>query len=74
VSIDPGVFTEIDFSYIHSYAVGGVRVTIGRLTSEGNLDPVVYAAALSEHDLHHRQRGFGSTRAEAVADLFRLLR
>jgi hypothetical protein len=72
VSVDPILYTEIKFSQVTQYEVGGVSLVIGHLalSDEGRLDLVVYAAALNEFDLRHRARAFGATRARAVAELF----
>lgn len=74
MSIEIDRCVEVEFSSVTPYVVGGMGVFIGRLTQENYLGPSVYAAALSEYDLTHTMRGFGATRAEAVAALFNRLR
>jgi len=74
MNIEPGFYLEFQFQQIQKYDVGGVPVVIGRLSQKSNLGPVVYAAALTEWDLHHKKCGYGANQAEAVADLFSKMR
>ena len=74
MGIDLGFYEALEFSKVYEHKVGGVTVLVGRLTQESHLGPVVYAAALDALGLGHRrpqpERGFGPTRAAAVAALF----
>lgn len=71
---DDATFNKIEFDRVYGYQVGSIHVTFGRVSQPEVSGPVVYAAALSERDLRHESCGYGATEAEAVADLFRLMR
>jgi hypothetical protein len=73
MSVEPNLYTEIEFLWVQEHEVGGVRVAVGRLTQENKFGPVVFAAALNEFDLRHRARAFGTTTAMAVAALFNIM-
>jgi hypothetical protein len=80
MSVDRGIYAEIEFSRVQEYEVGGVHVLVGRVTTSMNIGPVLYAAALDEDGLHNRrlrgprvERAFGTTTATAVAALFNLM-
>ena len=69
-------FQKIQFWHIYEIKVGGIDVTIGSITREGQVEPPVYlyAAALSEDDLRRESCGYGVTEAAAVASLFEHMR
>ena len=62
------------FDTVYAFRIGDELVHFGKLAKPEASAPQVYAAALSEHDLHRYKCGFGATEAEAAADLFRLIR
>lgn len=72
-SEDPA-FRRIEFDRVYTYHVGGIPVVLGRVAQKETSGPVIYAAALSEADMRRESCGYGATEAEAVADLFRLMR
>jgi len=74
-------YAKIEYGEIEHFTVGGIPIIVGRITgvykeTDGSesAGPVIYGAALGEHDLHNEVCGYGTTQAEAVADLFRLMR
>ena len=72
-SEDPA-FRRIGFDRVYGHHVGGIPVTFGRVGRPRGESPVIYAAAVSEQDMRRGQCGYGTTEAEAAADLFRLMR
>ncbi len=67
-------FRRIEFDRVYGYTVGSIPVVFGRVSQQETSGPVIFAAALSERDLRRESCGYGATEAEAVADLFRLMR
>jgi len=67
-------FNKIEFDRVYGFRVGSIPVIFGRVRQDETDGPVVYAAALSERDLRHESCGYGATEAEAMADLFRVMR
>jgi hypothetical protein len=71
---ESAAFNHIKFDRVYGYIVGSIPVTFGRVSQQETSGPVIYAAALSEADMYRERCGYGTTEAEAVADLFRLMR
>ena len=65
---------KIEFDRVYGFRVGSIPVTFGRIRQDEKNGPVIFAAALSERDLRNEAAGYGTTEAEAAADLFRLMR
>lgn len=63
----------IEFDDMWNRTVGGLPLVVGKVKQGGN-DLVVYGAAPTEHDLRRERCGYGTTEAEAVADLFKMMR
>jgi hypothetical protein len=64
---------EFDETYLRT--VGGIPVLIGRIDlTPGHIVAPIYGAALGGGDLAANKCGFGTSEAEAIADLFRLMR
>jgi hypothetical protein len=64
----------IEFDETYSRQVGGVSVLLGQVFTPGHGVAPIYGAALGGDDLAANQCGFGASEAEAITDLFRLMR
>lgn len=77
MTVDSGVYTEVEFDTVVAHEIGGVTILIGRVHEGHKLGITLYAAALDEDGLFHRsmqqERGFGATKSTAVAALFNLM-
>jgi hypothetical protein len=74
-------YARIVYDEIDSFMVGSIPVTIGKVfgkhhdnDSGVSAGPVIYGAATSEPRLDSEICGYGTSQAEAVADLFRMMR
>jgi hypothetical protein len=67
-------YQKTEFDKVYQCRVGGFNIVLGTLTHPATSDPVIYAAAMTERELRKEDCGYGTTEAEAVADLFRLMR
>jgi hypothetical protein len=69
--LDPNVTNVITFDRVYTFHIGGFRLVFGRMTRDEASAPTVYAAALSETELHREEScGFGPSEAAAAAALF----
>jgi hypothetical protein len=71
---DDPAFRRIEFDRIYTFRVGGIPVVFGQIAAAEVEGPAIIAAALSEADMRRESCGYGASEAEAVADLFRLMR
>jgi hypothetical protein len=65
---------DIVYDRVYGFDVGGIHVVFGRTGQKEASGPVIYGAALSEQELRRYECGYGGTEAEAVVDLFRMMR
>jgi hypothetical protein len=65
---------ELRLESVSSFEIGNQLVFSGKLTKDTEGAPDVYAAGFSLGDLRRCKCGFGVSKAEATADLLRLLR
>ena len=68
---------NVEFDNTVTREVGGFHVLLGHVSlsiDDEVFQGDVFGAALDGEDLARNNCGFGSTEAEAVADLFRLIR
>ncbi len=63
-----------EFDETYSRTVGGIPVLMGQIFTPGHVVTPIYGAALGGDDLAANKCGFGASEAEAIADLFRLMR
>jgi hypothetical protein len=64
----------VQFDETYSRTVGGVSMLLGQIFTPNHVVTPIYGAALSGDYLAANQCGFGASEAEAIADLFRLMR
>jgi hypothetical protein len=74
MSENPEYANKIEFDRVYSFRVGSIPVMFGRIATDETSAPVIFAAALSEKDLRNESCGYGTSEADAAADLFRLMR
>lgn len=71
---DEEFLRSLEYDRVYSRHVGKVPIVFGRTANVEAGDPVIFAAAFSERDLRNERCGFGTSEAEASADLFRASR